>query len=209
MIPTIVLIARLLSAPVAWVALVLDAATDVGNDPVLSVSRVEWECRFDPTAEGVCSDGSTDWGWAQFNSTWHDQHRGDLRAHVAAMEDFQALCNRRAHGDPRLGLAVYHRWVPDALGMAYAESVLQIAEIVRSQGRITPRTSGGEPRIYVYHDAGAVLEPLDGSAQGGARDKGSRTAFSVETVFAILPERLVRLFGPAGRFHFERKERAA
>ncbi|MCK9569930.1 hypothetical protein M0R72_13385 [Candidatus Pacearchaeota archaeon] len=164
MIPVVILVARLFSAPAPHVELVVHAALAAGTDPAVAVSRVEWEASFDPTAERFNAwDGSTDWGFAQFNSVYHDQHRDDLRAHVVAMERFQALCNARAAGDPRLGLAMYHRWNLDAQGLAYADAVWSIVVVVRAQGQITPRRSGGDPRIMVNYDAGAGLELLDGS----------------------------------------------
>jgi len=134
MIPFVLLVARLFSAPVPHVALVVRAAISAGTDPAVAVSRVEWEASFDPTAERFNAwDGSTDWSFGQLNNRYHDQHRCDLRAHVVAMERFQAVCNRRAAGDPRLGLAIYHRWTLDAQGLAYADAVLVITEIVRDQ----------------------------------------------------------------------------
>ena len=185
MIPVVILVARLFSVPTPWVARVADAAQVAGNDAALSVSRVEWECHFVPTAERFNDwDGSTDWGWAQFNSRYHDQHRDDLRAHVVAMERFQAQCNRRAAGEPRLGLAIYHRWTPDASGLAYADAVLAIAEIVRAQGRIETRRRGGA----VISDA--APQSQYSTTRGGRRDKAPGQARrEPEAAEAILPGR--------------------
>jgi hypothetical protein len=191
----LVLIARLVSAPLPRVELVAAAAELAGNDVDITISRVAWESGWDPCMERVCFDGSTDWGLAQFNSRYHDQHRDDLRAHVRAMEAFAALCNRRAAGDPRLGLAIYHRWIPDALGLRYAERVMAIYAIVADQviDAFNAPTRAGGVAIAVAYNTG----------RGGARDKGSRTARrEPDEVYAILSKRLGWLPSPAGRSLF-------
>lgn len=126
------MIARLVSAPLPTVELVMQAAERAGVDPYLVVAMVAVESRWNAAALG---DDGWAWGLFQLHAKWHPQFRGDLTAHVAYGTRYLAECIAQEKGSWAAGIARYNsgssRW---ASGRNHAARVMAIYRVVSSCG---------------------------------------------------------------------------
>lgn len=133
----LILIARLVSAPLPRVELVMQAAERAGVDADLVVAMVAVESRWDPAALG---DDGASWGLFQLCSRWHPQFRGDLTAHCSYGARYLAECLARDGGSRLAGLSMYNSGRPNSdAGRLYAARVMALYRLVEAQGTIYQR----------------------------------------------------------------------
>jgi soluble lytic murein transglycosylase-like protein len=130
----LILLARLVSAPLPRVELVMEAAERAGVDPSLAVALVAVESRFRVDACRREWDGTTSYGLFQINDGWHPQYRGDLIAHCNYGARYLAECLARDKGSRPAGLSRYNSGRPASVaGRSYASRVLALYRLVVAQ----------------------------------------------------------------------------
>jgi soluble lytic murein transglycosylase-like protein len=105
--------------------LISDIAFKKGVDPALAAAIVATESSFRKDAVNYNRDGSTDYGYFQLNSRWHDQHKGNLRKHIETGIEHIKWCLKVSKNE-RNALSRYNTGREDnPAGKKYANVVLK------------------------------------------------------------------------------------
>jgi hypothetical protein len=131
----LLLVARLVAAPLPWVRMVCDAAERAGISPSLAVALVAVESRFRPDALG---DDGTSWGLFQLCSRWHPWFRESLAEHCVYGTRYMQWCIAQEKGSWAAGIARYNSGAAGfASGRRHAARVMALYRIVAAQGTIS------------------------------------------------------------------------